>query len=122
MKAKGIVIVAVGFGCCIAFWLFALAFTRSLPEFNRASLVPLAAVFVVSLVLVVVQPTEAKSVVVAMSLPTLLCNSFLFMKLLEGGRSAEWGHITSALKVIGAALGGALIGYFVQRKNHSSDA
>ena len=122
MNAKGVVIVAAGIGCGVAFWLFALAFTRSVPEFNRASLVPLAIVFVASLILVVVRPTAAKHVFVAMFLPTLVWTSWSFGKILEEGRAAEWGLVTTAVKVICASLGGTFIGYIVQRKNRSSDA
>ena len=122
MKARAMIVAAAAVGTGVAFWLFGLAFTRSIAEFNRASLVPLAVAFVASLLFVVVQPTAAKHVFIAMSLPTLLWTAVVFTKLLEDGHGPEWGHTATALKVTGAALCGTLVGYFAQRNNRVSDA
>ena len=91
-------------------WLFAAAFNLSVQEFVRQAMLPLAFACVAAGALVLVDPAAARSVVIALCLPTVLWNSLMLMG------SWDLGHAFTAFALIGAASVGAWIGYVARRK------
>jgi hypothetical protein len=74
---------------------------------------------------VLVQPKVAKSVVIALSLPTVLFSSLMLLGLMTDGRgwswvTRGWGWSVLILEVIGIASVGAAIGYIGRRRGTGS--
>jgi hypothetical protein len=112
----GIIVVALAFGCWVAFWIFGTAwFAGGFWEFHDNMIPTWIGLFAASGILACIMPDAARAIVMAVSAPAVIFSTLFFFLSLGEGIEKVYGWALTALEVVCIAAAGVAIGYRVGR-------